>query len=153
MRPLHPRDGAPVPLFDRLVDEDPGARLEAVPKRVLDKAGLIASVEREIATLLNTRAPEPEAVLDARERSAVDYGLADFSHYFTHDLEDADRLARTVARTVAAFEPRLAKVAVTVERLDRQHRRLQVTIKGEVRVGRVVEPVAFPVTVQALGGS
>lgn len=152
MRPLKPIDGAPVPLFDRLTDEAPSARQEATPKRVLDKAGMVASVETEIATILNTRAPDPEAVLEARERSVVDYGLADFSHYFTHDLEDSDRLARMVARTIAAFEPRLRKVAVTVERLDRQHRRLAVTVKGEVRVGRVIEPVAFPVTVQALGG-
>ena len=152
MRALKPQDGAPVPLFDRLTDSAPGVDFEPVPLRVLGSDALRASVQDEIRTLLSTRAPDPEHVLDLRERSVVDYGLADIAHYFTRDREDADRLVRSVARTIAAYEPRLRKVAVRLDRMDRQHSSIELTIEGEIRVGRMVEPVSFPVSVEAPGG-
>lgn len=151
MRALKPQSGAPGLLFDRLTDMQPGIAFEPVPKRTMTVEELRASVEREITTLLATRAPEPEHVLEGRDRSVVDYGLADISHYFTRDREDAERLVRMVARTIAAYEPRLKKVAVRVDRANRQHRTAELTIEGEIRVGRVVEPVSFPVAVQAPG--
>ena len=151
MRALKPQTGAPSPLFDRLTDAAPGMAFEPVPKRTLSVEELRASIAREIRTLLSTRAPEPEHVLDGRERSVVDYGLADIGHYFTRDREDSERLARMVARTIAAFEPRLTKVAVRIDRSDRQHRSVELMVDGDIRVGRIVEPVSFPVAVQAPG--
>lgn len=152
MRALKPRDGAPVPLFDRLTDTTPGVDFEPVPLRMHGPEALRASVRDEILTLLSTRAPDPEHVLDGRQRSVVDYGLADISHYFTRDRDDTERLARSVARTIAAYEPRLRKVAVRIDRMNRQHRSLEITIEGEIRIGRMVEPVSFPVSLEASGG-
>jgi len=151
MRPLHKSDGARAPLFERLIDENPGTPGEPMPKIYLDVAGLADSVEREVRTLLNTRCPLSEAEIDYDKRTVIDYGLIDLSNFFTADLQDQRRLSQHIARTIAAYEPRLAKVAVTVERLHKEVRALDVVIAGEMRVGEIVHPIAFPVRIAPPG--
>lgn len=151
MRPLHKSDGARAPLFDRLIDETPGTPGEPMPKIYLDTQGLADSVEREVRTLLNTRCPLSEAEIDYDERTVIDYGLIDLAGFFTADLQDQRRLSQHIARTIAAYEPRLAKVAVTLERLHKEVRALDVVISGEMRVGEIVHPIAFPVRIAPPG--
>ncbi|MEQ8603815.1 MAG: type VI secretion system baseplate subunit TssE [Marivibrio sp.] len=151
MRPLHKSDGARAPLFDRLIDDNPGTPGEPMPKIYLDIEGLADSVEREVRTLLNSRCPLTEVEIDYDARTVIDYGLIDLSGFFTADLQDQRRLSQHIARTIAAYEPRLAKVAVTVERLHREVRALDVVIAGEMRVGEIVHPIAFPVRIAPPG--
>jgi len=138
---------APVPLLDRLQDENPRVPAEPEPYRAIDLDGLKASVEREVRTLLNTRCPFPEDEIDYADRSVVDYGLIDMSPYFTSNVEDQRRISQHVARTIAAYEPRLTRINVTVERVRREAHVLTVRIDGGVRYGDMVEPVSFPVAI------
>ncbi|MCR9220226.1 MAG: type VI secretion system baseplate subunit TssE [Alphaproteobacteria bacterium] len=153
MRPLHRTEGARAPLFDRLVDDAPGTPSEPIPRIMLDVEALAASVEREVRLLLNTRCPLPEAAIDYDARTVVDYGLIDLAGFFTADVQDQRRLAQHVARTIAAYEPRLSRVNVTVERLHKEVRALDVAISGELRVGEIVHPIAFPVRIAPPGDS
>lgn len=147
MRPLQQFEGAPVPLFDRLSDDAPGVRAEAEPRRVLDLDGLMASVAREIETLLNTRCPLKEEDIDYKTRSVIDYGLIDITPYFTRSVDDRRRLSQHIARTIAVYEPRLTRVSVTIEDMSRETHRLLARVDGAVRFGSVVHPVSFPVHV------
>jgi type VI secretion system protein ImpF len=147
MPPLQSRKGAPAPLLDRLCDDDPGVAAEPVPRRYLDLDGLAGSVRREIGTLLNSRCGLTEDEIDYETRSVADFGLIDLSHLFTDNPRDRERLARHVARTIAAYEPRLIRVHVTVEALRRQTGTLDLRIDGGLRFGETVEPISFPLRV------
>lgn len=145
--PLKLKQGVPVPVFDRLTDDAPSMPSEPVPLRVYDIEQLRDSVVAEVTTLLNTRCPIPEDRINHNERSVLDYGLPDLAHYGTVSVEDNRRLSQTIARTIAAFEPRLEKISVTVERIDNDFRRLAVSVDGLLRFGDVFEPVSFPVVI------
>jgi type VI secretion system lysozyme-like protein len=106
------------------------------------------SVEREIHTLLNTRCPLGESVVDYETRSVIDYGLVDLSHYFTGNPNDRKRVAMHVAKTIAVYEPRLTRVNVVVEGIRRETGRLDLRVDGGLRVGTTIEPVSFPVRIE-----
>lgn len=147
MPPLQSRKGAPAPLFDRLCDDDPGVSAEPVPLRYLDIDGLAESVRREIATLLNSRCGLGEDEVDYAFRSVTDFGLVDLSHLFTDNPRDTARVAQHVARTIAAYEPRLTGVHVAVEAVRRQTGTLDLRVEGGLRFGDTVEPISFPLRV------
>lgn len=149
MRPLQRTEGAPVPLFDRLADEQPSVPAEPRPRRHMDLDGLADSVRREIETLLSTRCPWPEDRIDYDNRTVIDYGLVDLAAYFTNDIQDQRRMSQHIARTIAAYEPRLREVKVTVERQHLEVRALDVLIEGVLRFGTIVEPIAFPLRIEA----
>ena len=135
----------PAPLFDRLVDLDPQAPAEPRPLRTLDPRGLRESVRRELERMLNTRSSLPVDQLDQRaELTVLEYGIPDLSAFSAGSEEDLVRLAGVVARAVAAFEPRLRRVRVAVDRLQDGLRALWLRIDADLVVGEVAEPISFP---------
>lgn len=148
---LKPGKGAPAPLLDRLVDDDPSVRSEPMPRRSLDLEGLAESVEREVRRVLNTRCSFRESEIDYDRRTVIDYGLVDISPYFTGNPQDQARLSRHVARTIAAYEPRLSRISVTVERMHKETRALDVRIDGELIYEDVVQPISFPIRIAPAG--
>ncbi|WP_431854400.1 type VI secretion system baseplate subunit TssE [Azospirillum sp.] len=140
--------GVRAPLFDRLAaNPAPEDRrdLRMPDLRMLDRAGLTASIRRELDRLLNTRTPLSAEALGRRPRSTLDYGLPDLSLFWPYDADSEARLAALVADTVAAFEPRLLRPAVRVERVVGERRKLRVSVMGDVELAGMVEPVTFPI--------
>lgn len=135
--------GVRAPLFDRLAaNPAPEDRRDL---RMLDRAGLTASIRRELDRLLNTRTPLSADALGRRPRGTLDYGLPDLSLFWPYDADSEGRLAALVADTVAAFEPRLLRPRVAVERVANERRSLRVTVQGDIELGGMVEPVSFPI--------
>jgi type VI secretion system lysozyme-like protein len=106
---------AMAPLFDRLTDAARGQGLEE-----LDREGLIQSLAREAAMLLNTRSPRldnssdnrPDNTSNPRPRGVIDYGVPDLSEYHPADPQARRDLEAALTSVLAAFEPRLARPAV-----------------------------------------
>jgi type VI secretion system protein ImpF len=145
-------DAGRVPLFDRLVDEDPSRRAEARPKRTCDLAALHESVRRELGRLLGTRCPVAGDVALARARTVIDYGLPDL------DLggralvkEDRLRVARLIRQTVEAFEPRLTRVEVELLEREEGGARLRVAIRAILVTERIREPLSFTFALPEVG--
>ncbi|MBP2233051.1 type VI secretion system protein ImpF [Azospirillum agricola] len=135
--------GVRAPLFDRLAaDPREGGGSGG---RMLDRDGLRASIRRELDRLLNTRTPLAADELGRRPRGTLDYGLPDLSLFWPFDADSEARLARLVAATVAAFEPRLVNPRVTVARAGNERGRLRATVTGSVLLDGMVEPVSFPI--------
>lgn len=132
------------PLFDRLIDMDPASAAEARPKRSLDRRGLRLSIRRELQRLFNTRLHLPLEALEGRERTVLEYGLPDYSHFSPLRLEDRKLLAEQVRRAVVAYEPRLSRTKVDVGPPDGDPQNLKVVITGELVIDEVAEPVSFP---------
>ncbi len=146
MARLAPIKGAAVPLFDRLVDETPSVAAEPVPRDTYDLDGLVSSVQREIERLLSTRVSEPLLELRGRERSVIDYGIADLGTHFTNSVLDLKGMSRQVARTIAAYEPRLTEVSVTLEKDAAVVGGIVADVAGKVRYENRLESIAFPVS-------
>lgn len=137
------------PLFDRLVDHDPTLRRELRPMRTLGRSGLKESVRRELEMLLNTRTSLPAGRLLLRERSVIDYGVPDCSMFSPRSFEDRARLADIIRRAIAAYEPRLADVRVTVELAPGDELAMSVRIEAMLVTGSVPEPVSFDTVLQS----
>ncbi len=133
-----------MPLFDRLVDEQPGQRRESPPLRTLDAQGLRESVRRELEDLFNTRISSPAHPSAFRELTVVDYGIPDFAPLGPQNPDDASQLAALLQRVIQAFEPRLKEVEVKIDVARGGDRGMAATIQGFLDVGEVREPVSFP---------
>lgn len=147
VRDARPWLGARAPLFDRLVDENRLRKTEERPVRLLGRDGLIASVERELALLLNTRSVRSLDQLDEGPLTVIDYGLPDYSAWYTESLTDRGRLEEVVRTVVEAFEPRLANPTVRVVPSVTDRKTLLVDIGGDLRIGTHMEPVSFPLEI------
>ena len=143
---------ARTPLFDRLVDRAPKLRHEVRPARTLDRRGLQESVRRELERLLNTRGPFPAHRLADRPRSVIDYGRPERTGFSAHRIEDRDRLAELIRRTIEAFEPRLSDVRVRLEPVPGDALLLMGSLEGLLQFEGVTEPVSFHTAVETRTG-
>jgi type VI secretion system lysozyme-like protein len=135
---------ARAPLFDRLAA--PQGR-EAASGRLLDRAGLEASIGRELLRLLNRRsAPGATAV-----PTVLDYGLPDWSALHPANPEDRARLARSIVRAVQVFEPRLRDARAEVAPSPRDHGALVVRLTARLALGADSWPLQFDFDFGPLG--
>jgi len=142
-----PIRGARTPLFERLCNtarHEPG---EPAPLRVEIREELRESVRREVARLLNTR-----CLRDERNGTVIDYGMPDFSWMSAASGDDRRLLADTIARKVAAFEPRLRQVRVTIEPDAKDRRAVVGTIEATLVVESLREPISFPLAIRDKSG-
>ena len=152
MREPRPIPGGRALLFDRLVDLEPASPQELPPFRVLDRQALEESVRHEVARTLNTRCPRPERLQEEGERTVLNYGVPDFSFLAAGRGSDRQRLADDLAQAVAAYEPRLSQVRVTLDPVEGNPTALVGRIEAVLAVGMVREAVAFPLSIQVRAG-
>lgn len=131
-------------MFERLVDENPNVPGEPQPFRIYGVATLLNSVQRELVCLLNTRCPLPGGPSDERNRTIIDYGIPDFSHVGPSSTTEIHQLAQVLERAIAAYEPRLQQVHVTIETAANNQSAAVGSISANLVVGSVNEPVSFP---------
>lgn len=143
-----PIAGARIPLFERLVDGHLDEPSEPTPLRVQNRQELRESVRKEVSRLLNTRCPGGED----HKGSVIDYGMPDFSWMSAAKGDDRRQIADTIARKVAAFEPRLRQVRVTLEPDAANPRVVVGTISAALVVESIREPVSFPLVIHSKAG-
>ncbi len=147
-----PMEGSRVLLFDRLVDENPGEKKELRSYRTHDRNGLVQSVQRELVRLLNTRR-NSTSVFDPLKATVLDYGIPDFSSLSAASPTDRQQLSSSIASAIAFFEPRLQGVQVELSESVEDHRAVDGVISGMLKIGVLMEPVAFPVLMHRESGS
>lgn len=136
--------GARSLLFERLVDEKPDQPEEEQPFRVLSKKKLWESVRRELGRLLNTRCPVPLPLITEEERTVINYGIPDFTSLSPHNPADRQLIAGILGHTIAAYEPRLRNIRVSVEDFDEHERKLWITIDADLLTDSVIEMRSYP---------
>lgn len=127
-------------LFDRLEGHEAG---------IYDSEALLASIQRELSDLFNTRATADVEALARRRRSTIDYGIPDLSLHSASDVFTPAVLAEQLREGILAFEPRLAEPAVDVLPHATLPRRLIARISGVLPLERIRERVSFEIN---LGG-
>jgi type VI secretion system lysozyme-like protein len=143
-RDLRAEEGGRVPLFDRLVDLEPHRKEEERPLRILTSDELQGSIRKEVQQILNTRCTTPLEELEARAWTVLDYGLPDYSAWYTRSPESKAQLETLMEQAISAFEPRLEQPRVKLLEGMEGERTLFFEIYGAMRVGQELEPVSFP---------
>lgn len=143
---------APVPLFDRLMDDNPSSDEESTPLRRYSRDELKASIQREVEQLLNTRPgylrlqelDEPDEMV---EGTTLFYGAHYFGDFDVTSSEGRRQIARSLAQSIERFEPRLQDVTVAISDFDKVKSRLAVVIDGTLVSGNIREQWSFPVQI------
>lgn len=108
-----------------------------------------ASICRDLTDLLNTRRAEKD--FDSKYEQCVNsllkFGIPDFTSFDLHNTADQERVRLSIERAIRQFEPRLARVRVTLKPPDPSQPRLQFIIDAQLREEGVSEDVSFDAAV------
>jgi type VI secretion system lysozyme-related protein len=116
-RPLLSSDKLQPALLDRLTDEFPNKRTEAVHQRTMNADALRKSVLRDLLWLLNTPAASSEidfAGLGDARHSVINFGVASVSGRVISEVE-WHVLERSLHEAISIFEPRIDPQTLKVQ--------------------------------------
>jgi type VI secretion system protein ImpF len=119
--------------------------------RAHELSELTESVIRELRCLLNTRLPVAAGLSDESSQTTINYGLPDFSHLNSASPADRELLARLIERKIAAFEPRLKQVRVSLEPHPVNRGAVTGNLRAVLQLESISEPVSFPLAVAGSG--
>ena len=144
-------------VLDRLIDNEPDNRNEALPSRSKSIAILKASLRRDLEWLLNTRRIADDILEGYPDLagSTYGYGLPDFTSFSFANVKDRVRLLRALEGAIRNFEPRLD--AVKVIPLETQQeggakKLLRFQIEGLLKMDPSPERVSFDTVLQLTTG-
>src|SRR5580658_8500087 len=105
-----------VSVLDRLIDLEPGNRMENPLSRSQSVRLLKNAVRRDLEWLLNSRriCDPPDEALKEVNRSTYIYGLPDLSALTMAASGDRNRLVKQILATISLFEPRLMNVRLVL---------------------------------------
>lgn len=140
-------------LIDRLIDLEPRNR-DIRPQPAQSMRQMKAGLRRDLEWLLNARRPPVDLPDGADElgKSVYYYGLPDVSSLALSSTEDQRLLTRMIENAVAAFEPRLAAVRVSLQPVNHQSQVMRFQIEGMFRVDPAPERVTFDTTLELTSG-
>ena len=145
-----------VSVLDRLIDLEPGNRMENPLSRSQSVRLLKNAVRRDLEWLLNSRriCDPPDEGLKERNRSAYTYGLPDLSSLTMAASGDRNKLVRQILATINLFEPRLANVRlVVVETPDSAKKDVRLRVEAMLRMDPVPEPISFDTVIELKSGN
>jgi type VI secretion system protein ImpF len=142
--------GVGVSLLDRLIDLAPDSKREVPSNPWEEMREFKASLCRDLTALLNTRRAEEDFPADYEEatNSLLSFGVADFTSYNLKNSLEQERVRRSIERAIREFEPRLARVTVSIDEPDPLKPVLQFQIAALMRIEPAAEPVVFDVSLQ-----
>jgi type VI secretion system protein ImpF len=145
-----------VSVLDRLIDLEPGNRMENPLSRSQSVRLLKNAVRRDLEWLLNSRriCDPPDEGLKELNRSAYTYGLPDLSSLTMAASGDRNKLVRQILATINMFEPRLANVRlVVVETPDSAKKDVRLRVEAMLRMDPVPEPISFDTVIELKSGN
>ncbi len=142
--------GAPIPLFERLIDDDVGETSEIPPRRFYNRFELIQSIEREVYRILNTRSTAKRGEYNFLDQEAQNFGLPkmfglmDFSQYDGANTGHWSKIAKLAELAIETYEPRLKNVRISIHSFDRQEQSLMANVEADLNMPYFQGEVTFP---------
>lgn len=150
-------------ILDRLIDNDPGNRIEAESSKYQKLKQLRESVRRDLENLLNTRLRiiEPDDEYSQLKHSLLNYGLPDLATVNISNIDKRKAFVQQLESLLMDFEPRFKSVSVNYQdnsnSADRTLRfRIDATLYADpspevVIFDSVLEPVSRSVNLEEAG--
>jgi type VI secretion system protein ImpF len=131
-------------LLDRLAAIEP-PRNQWEHRRELER-----SLCRDLTDLLNTRRAEQDfdAGYEEATNSLLRFGIPDFTSYDLKNTIEQERVRMSIEQAIRQFEPRLARVKVSLEKPDLVRPTLRFQVEAQLRDGADAEDVVFDATLQ-----
>lgn len=151
--PKH-HQGAPIPLFERLINEDPLEESEYPSKRFYSQTELVDSITQEVSRILGTRGTLKKEDLKDIESEILNcgypplFGLSDFSHYDGSSFANYPKIAQLCQDTIRRYEPRLKDIKVIIKSFDRHKSSLHGEIYANLSSAIYQGEVTFPMTLK-----
>jgi len=144
-----------ISVLDRLIDLEPGNRMENPLSRSQSVRLLKGAVRRDLEWLLNSRriADLPDEGLRQVNRSAYTYGLPDVSALAMAASGDRNKLVRQIQAAINLFEPRLANVRlVMIDTPEVGKKDVRFRVEAMLRMDPVPEPITFDTVIDLKSG-
>jgi len=137
--------GIRLSVLDRLTDLQPDSRNEGPLTPWEEMREIKASLCRDLAALLNTRRAEADfnPEFEQATNSILTFGVKDFTSSNLKNRLDRDKVRLSIERAIRNFEPRLTRVAVTVEEADALKPVLRFEISALLRIDPGGQAVMF----------
>jgi type VI secretion system protein ImpF len=147
MADLYDQPGIGLSLIDRLIDLQPENSLAAQVTAWEQAREIKEGLCRDLTALLNTRRAEQDFDRSYEEstNSMLTFGITDFTSYNLKSGIEQERVRRSIERAIRQFEPRLARVTVTLEEADPLRPVLQLQIAAVLRT-ETAETILFDAT-------
>jgi type VI secretion system lysozyme-like protein len=142
-----PRRAADTPLFERLLDGDPDFSGPPPGGRLLDRRGLVSSVERELSRLFNTRLRPGAGGIADEQTTVTGFGVPDWGAVNPSSASELRALSEALTGKAKAFEPRLEQVRVQLEPDPSNRRRARGNLTALMRMDWALEPVSFALAI------
>jgi type VI secretion system lysozyme-like protein len=142
--------GAPRPLFDRLIDDDPETMVEVPTKKNYNRFELIQSIEKEVERILNTRATVKREEYEEFSANPLNFGLpemfglCDFSQFDGVNDEDWPKIAEICEQAIMRYESRIKNVTIIITEFDQKNQALSMTIHAEFAMKEIQGELTFP---------
>lgn len=142
--------GAPIPLFERLIDEDPENFTEYPVKRTYTETEVSQSIEREIGRILNTRSTIKRAEYQEFSENPLNiglpemFGLGDFSQYDAANQQDWPRICELCEQAILRYESRIKNVIVKILDFDKKTQILTASIQADFAIKEFQGALTFP---------
>jgi len=136
--------GPVLSILDRLTEKQPALNSWDEIRQ------LRASLCDDLTALLNTRRAEEDLDSSYQEaaNSLLTFGVADFTSYNLTNAVEQERLRRSIERAIRQFEPRLTRVAVSLQQPNPLSPTLRFQIEAVLRTGSPGEALLLDVTLQ-----
>lgn len=138
-------------ILDRLLDDEPEVTQETIPDRFQNLHQLKHAVTRDLEALFNTRQElldAPPEELREVQGSLLTYGLPDFTACSLLNPDDRILIQHALEQAIVTFEPRLARVHVTVDNPNPHDQALRFHIEAFLHVEPAPELVTFDAMLQ-----
>ncbi len=131
-------------ILDRLTEKQPGLNSWDELRQ------LRASLCDDLTALLNTRRAEADFDSSYQEaaNSLLTFGVTDFKSYNLMNGVEQERVRRSIERAIRQFEPRLTRVAVSLQEPNPLSPTLRFQIEALLRTGGPGEVLLLDVTLQ-----
>ena len=145
------KQGAPMPLFDRLIDLDPDQQDEDTVSTVLSFEELEESIARELANIFDSRIGSdvdlPTGKVTPESLLPEQFGIRDFAGMFTQSDSGKREISSHVREAILRFEPRLLNPKVQMVSAAKDRFDVELAISGEIQIDDTRRPLSFPMVI------
>ncbi|MDR0555806.1 MAG: type VI secretion system baseplate subunit TssE [Holosporaceae bacterium] len=133
---------APIPLFEKLFDENTDEQFEKTPKRFSSFRDLQKSILQDLSYLLNTRAPP------LWQESPLSYGVTVTAPTSAENVFEIQELESRIDYVIKKFESRLTNAKSHITGIGSDPSRIFVSIDAAVTLENRKMPLSFPLVIE-----
>lgn len=137
-----------LPLFDRLIDENPDASFEVSARRFISFDELKESITKDLTLLLNTKISPFWVDYSKTMKIPFSYGINSTAPSSAETVFEIQDLENRIKQVISTFEPRLKNVQVQILTMGVTPEKADVQIDADVAAGSLRVPLSFSIVME-----